>query len=280
MNRAEYLQDPDVGDFLNWAEPLVRIERCLPVSEQQPFVTLSDAFEDYKWDFSVTLPGEGKPQGGSSYERTVSVLTALRKQLFESEKRGDADEFRQAAAAVLHWGRVGGHNEKYLDRLGDEALPRLTSNARLLDPATAELGRLSVVAPMNSGYSKIYSLLVDGLPIYDSRVACALASLVRMFCHEEGREAVPEALRVDVPLDRATVCRDPSCEQFRFERIAAGSTTRYARSNVKAAWLLGKLAKHPPFSQESDPLHALQSALFMIGYAPLDRPCSHCTGDA
>ncbi len=33
-----------------------------------------------------------------------------------------------------------------------------------------------------------------------------------------------------------------------------------------AAWLLGALAGNPPFSGESDPLLAVESALFMVGF--------------
>ena len=133
---------------------------------------------------------------------------------------------------------------------------------------------------MNSGFSKIYSLMVDRFPIYDSRVACALASLVLWFCQCTSRKAVPESLSIGTLPHRAQGRRNPSCEHFSFPQISYGDTASYSRSNVKAAWLLGELAEHPPFSRQRDRIHALQSALFMTGYERLDRPCSHCTGDA
>ncbi len=124
---------------------------------------------------------------------------------------------------------------------------------------------------MNSGFSKLYSLLVDGFPIYDSRVACALASLVRLFCEETGRECeeVPPSLAFGIPSSQAKVNRNPSCGCLVFPRIrwSKRGLRRYAESNVMAAWLLAALSAQPPFSDEREPQRALQSAMFMIGYA-------------
>ena len=47
-----------------------------------------------------------------------------------------------------------------------------------LDPFTSDTNPLQGFHYMGSGYSKIYSVLIDGFLIYDSRVACALACLV------------------------------------------------------------------------------------------------------
>ena len=154
-----------------------------------------------------------------------------------------------------------------LRTLGDKALPLLTANARLLDPDAADLCGLSGVRPMNSGFSKIYSLLVDGFPIYDSRVACALASLVRLFCEEPGheREEVPSLLAFGTIRGRGGQNRNPSCGQLDFPKID-GNPHGYAQSNVMAAWLLDALSAQPPFSGEREPQRALQSAMFMIGY--------------
>ena len=196
------------------------------------------------------------------------VLDELSRQLQRSADSGDAIRFLEAAVAVVHWGGAGvKQNEGTLRDLGDKALPLLTANTRLLDPDAADLCGLSGVRPMNSGFSKLYSLLVDGFPIYDSRVACALASLVRLFCEETGRECeeVPPPLAFGIPSSQAKVNRNPSCGQLDFPKID-GNPHGYAQSNVMAAWLLAALSAQPPFSDEQEPQRALQSAMFMIGY--------------
>ena len=273
MKRVAYLDDPHVGDFLDWAAPLVvgtrpfRHRWCSPKWGPWDCETLFDAFRKYEWRFRIDVPGRGECRGGS-YADTVLVLDELSQQLRHSYERKDVDGFLKAAVAVVHWGGVR-QNERRLRALGDDALPKLTAAARLLDPAVADLRCLSDIRPMNSGFSKLYSLLVDGFPIYDSRVACALASLVRLFCEETGRAEVPVSLAFGIPPSQGKVNRNPSCECLVFPRIwwSERGPRRYAESNVMAAWLLDALSAQPPFSDEWEPQRALQSAMFMIGYA-------------
>ena len=276
MKKAQYLDDPHVRGFLDWAAPLARGTRPLRHGWQSPrwgswsCETLFGAYRAYDWPFWRVLPGDSVRRRRSSYRDTVAVLDALSQQLRESAGEKDATRFLEAAVAVVQWGGVR-QNERQLRALGDDALPRLTAAARLLDPAEADLRRLSDVRPMTSGFSKIYSLLVDGFPIYDSRVACALASLVRLFCEETGRTEVPAPLRFALPPSQGRVRRDPSCGQLVFPRI--WSPGRYAQSNVMAAWLLDALAATPPFSElGGERLRAVQSAMFMIGYTVYVEP--------
>ena len=276
MKKAQYLDDPHVRGFLDWAAPLARGTRPLRHGWQSPrwgswsCETLFGAYRAYDWPFWRVLPGDSVRRRSSSYRDTVAVLDALSQQLRESAGEKDATRFLEAAVAVVQWGGVR-QNERQLRALGDDALPRLTAAARLLDPAEADLRRLSDVRPMTSGFSKIYSLLVDGFPIYDSRVACALASLVRLFCEETGRTEVPAPLRFALPPSQGRVRRDPSCGQLVFPRI--WSPGRYAQSNGMAAWLLDALAATPPFSElGGERLRAVQSAMFMIGYTVYVEP--------
>ena len=263
VKRDDYLRDPDVRAFLDWAKPLVTGQHKLnhPRAGGGKYSTLHEAYRDYQWD-------------KKSSEETVKFLEDLANRIGESQDRNDPETFREAAKKVLRWGGVSGRNAKRLEALGDEALPLLRINARLLDPATADLERVWVVQPMNSGFSKIYSLMLEGFPIYDSRVACALGSLVRSFCEVERMERVPDRLKFGIPPDRAHVERDPSYRKFSFPKIRHGGSGLYAQSNVMAAWILDEMSQHGPFGDVGDEqrLFALQSAMFMIGHAPLAKP--------
>ncbi len=163
-----------------------------------------------------------------------------------SVAREDADTFLEAAICVVRWGGVPQGNEPRLRELNDMALPTLKAAARVLNPADADLRQLQDVPDMNSGFSKIYSLLLDGFPIYDSRVACALDSLVRLYCEESNLPEVPKTLAFGIPASRGSVNRDPSGEVFKFPRLRAGQPQHYATSNIKAAWLMGALATTDP----------------------------------
>ena len=277
MKRAEYLNDPHVASFIDWAAPLVTGRRPLRHTWHSPkwgewsCKTLFDAFQTYDWQFSTTLPGHSIPCCGRTYADTVRVLDELSNQLQSSVERGDSTGFLDAAITVVRWGQVR-QNIASLQTLGDRALARLTASARLLNPDEADLHRLSDVRPMNSGFSKIYSLLIDGFPIYDSRVACGLGSLVRLFCEETRCDGIPTQLAFGIPPSRGSVSRNPSSDHLVFPRLWSTSTRRYAESNVRAAWLLDSLSARPPFSELGhERQRALQSAMFMIGYKPLTR---------
>lgn len=271
MKRDEYLATPRVGAFLRWAKPLVT-GRCYldhPAEDSRAtFKTIADAQRCYNW-------------ARMDYDTTVTFLAGLRARVKESREANDPKAFRDAAADVLKWGGVSGRNTNRLEALAEEALPLLELNARLLDPRTADLERVWVVHPMNSGFSKIYSLMLDVFPIYDSRVACALGSLVRQFCEKEHLSRVPELLAFGIPPSRAKAepsgadtGRDPSCGSIKFPKTDRSSLGLYARSNVMAAWVLDELSKYAPFVERGDRERqfALQSALFMIGHMPL-RSC-------
>ena len=139
---------------------------------------------------------------------------------------------------------------------------------RKLNPASADTNDLRGFEYMGSGFSKIYSALVPGIPIYDSRVACAFTCLVRLHCNEMGRSSVPPLLTLGVPPSRVSGISD-RCQS---PAIHASQTAKYAEANLKAAWLFGKMVEQPgDFAgvSASHRVDALQSALFMVGYCRL-----------
>ena len=264
IKRTAYLDDSNVRCFLAWADPLASGERLIrhrwdsPKWGQWECETLFGAYRTYCWRVTTVLPGDSTPRRGCSYQDTVDVLDDLKQQLRQG-KENNPVRFVEAARAVARWGQVRS------SALSEESLTMLAETAALLDPAEADLNRLSGVRLMNASLSEIYSLLLDDFPIYDSRVACALASLVCLWSEESGRTEVPKLLRLRLPPSRGTKSRNPSRGPHVFPRI--GNPRRYAESNVMAAWLLDALAEKPRFSELGrDGLRAIQSAMFMIGY--------------
>ena len=57
-------------------------------------------------------------------------------------------------------------------------------NANLLDPRYGDADNLKGFKFMGSGYSKVYSHMIKDFPMYDSRVACALTSLIPHFPYQ------------------------------------------------------------------------------------------------
>ena len=278
MNRDTYLTDAEVRAFLSWARPYVAGERA--VRHQWDGRRLGafccesvfEAYQKFEWPFSEQLPGESTRTLRRSREDNFAALDRLSRGLRQAAKDEDARAFLTAAIAVVEWGGAGvRRNRVRLGSLGAEALATIRADADRLDPARADLDRLGEVSRLNSGFSKIYALLLDDFPIYDSRVACALASMVRRYCEESGRDTVPPELAFSIPPSQGRRARNPSEGDLSFRDMRWRDAKQYASSNVIAAWLLGDLADHGPFGElpHHRRLLALQSAMFMLGYRPI-----------
>ena len=221
-----------------------------------PFQTFHDAYAQYNWE-------------DQNFNSTEIFLDGLRAILRDDEV--DSTDFKAAAVRVTEWGRTKIPTLEAMDC--SEAMRVLRARANLLNPKYANTNSLRGFKNMGAGYSKIYSLMLDGFPIYDSRVACALTSLIWLFYREKTLSSVPDELLLGVPIAR-TVKRNPyrmNGKPFRFPNIAYTQQSRYAISNVKAAWILGELADLGEFAAlpANRRVSALQAALFMLGYKPL-----------
>ena len=265
MKRDAYLKGADVNEFVDWAANLVIGKWGLHhtwTGKQSNIInfnfeceSLYEAYTRYYWK--------------GDFEHTTNLMDEFRREFKEAIDSHDTSRFLATAKGVMEWGGI--YNYKRLTELGSRALEVLTIRALLnLDPRHADTDKLTGFRPMGSGYSKIYSLILDDFPIYDSRVACALTSLIRLFCKDTGRPSVPECLKLAIPPHLGPEERNTPG----FPRCNYGQDAKYAESNLKAAWLLGALAKVDGSEFDSVPSErrvlALQSALFMLGYRSLD----------
>ncbi len=177
MNKSTYLKDAEVKKFALWlganldnatlAHTWTDRRTGAPWSCRSAF----DAFQQYAWRFP-SLPLQGIASG-TSFAASAAALASLRTALLNAVSDSDA---QQAAAAVMLWGGVGPGNIRWLqvNAAGLLAMLKATAHAitsnNLLHPIlTARSLRF------NAGMSKVYSLAVPGMIIYDSRVAAALA---------------------------------------------------------------------------------------------------------
>lgn len=279
MKQGEFLGAPAVAGFLEWAGDLVAGRRRLKIRWNSPqgrgFTfecgSLREACEKYRW------PMVGASRG---FDETARLFDGWRRIMadrgsWKSSPVGSPNQFRDTAMDVTRWGRMP-QVRSDLERMGPSEIDALFANARLLDPdsgdADVRVLKAGGIRYMNSGYSKIYAMMLESFPIYDSRVACALTSLVRAYCVEHELGSVPEPLRLGVLSGRGVAVRDPSDERYRFVAISGDRDyrmTRHASSNLRAAWLLRELADREGRNggwPEGREALALQSALFMAGY--------------
>ncbi len=266
MKRDDYLADKDVAGFVHWASHLVRGEWRLEHAWEDkkhgdPFecCTLYGAFGQYRWncdEFADTM------QKFDAYRQSFEDIGVIK----TPDQR---DRFVDIAQEIVDWGEIRGLRR--LDQwrqMQPTGLQTHISNVRnKLDPLSSDTEYLRGFKFMGSGFSKIYSALIPGLPIYDSRVACALACLIGIYCQDKRLCPVPPLLDLGIPPGQGN--KGGRCKQSIFYT----QQSKYAKANLQFAWLMQGLAANPgdfknvPESQRVD---ALQSALFMLGYARLD----------
>ncbi len=264
MNRNEYLGNADVADFIEWARHLVRgdwwLKHAWKAKRGPSFQcgTLFGAFKSYEWN-------------GERFDDTMSKFAEFRKKFDTIGKIVDEDSrdsFVANVRNIVKWGRIGRlpRLEKEWAQMEPARLQEhIEEVKRKLNPASGDTSDLRGFRYMGSAFNKIYSALVPGLPIYDSRVACALACLVRLYYKDNRSTSVPSLLNLGIPRGRVfSRCKSPKIY----------SDSKYAAYTLKAAWLLHGMVQYSAGAFDEVPkqqrIHALQSAMFMLGYKRLN----------
>ncbi len=271
MKQDEYLADENVNGFTRWARQLVTGDLGLTHrwtsgrGTDFECTTLYGALEQYRWpDNSNALDWRATARRLQEFRANFEDIGVID----SSEKQ---EKFVDNAEAIIRWGGIP--ISRGLDdwrRMPPQQLQALVEDIQAkLDPETADTDNLSVFPYMASGFSKVYSVLIDGFPIYDSRVACALNCLVEIYCRRQKVRPRPDLLKLRMPPRR-----EPKTRWYhRCDRPGMNNdSASYARDNLKAAWLLQEMVREPgEFGQVEGvaPIDALQHALFMVGYAYL-----------
>lgn len=264
MKRGTYLADQSVAAFVEWGGHLVRGEWGLEHSYTErksraefQCHTLYEAFQNYRWN------GDDFAGTARKFNRFAQIFDDI------GVISTDADQGRFIANAidVAKWGNIPLSLDDWKGMQPSDLAELIQNIKRRLDPAVADTDDLRGFKYMRSGYSKIYSALIPGFPIYDSRVGCALACLVEIYRQDAGLPKTPALLNLGIPTGRGNPggrCSSPP--------IRGSQESKYAKANLQFAWLMQGLVAEPgdfapvPAGQRVD---ALQSALFMLGYARL-----------
>jgi hypothetical protein len=137
------------------------------------------------------------------WESTKKSIELLKKWLscaIDREKPS-SDACLRASQAIVAWGgdrnpRVGA--VRFLRGEGGNLANYLSRAKRVLSLSEASLDKLDGICEMNAMLTKVHALAaVDGLPIYDSRVAGAIGALVEMHRQDLKKpwQTIPSPLR-------------------------------------------------------------------------------------
>ena len=285
FGRKEYLDDEIVQGFILWLTKMLdepgsfTREYYLAKAKRVWYCTnLFDAYEKYWWPFRSFCPQTGRTVTWESFNDSFAYLTDTAQVLRNAVEQEDKEATLQASLAVLRWGGVLMRNDKKLFDMNDTLCMYYKMAMRKLHVLSAKLGDNYPII-MNSGFTKIYSLLIDDFIIYDGRVGAALGLLSRKYTEERSCKSIPDSIRFSYGAGRreeqtgiSENRRNPSTAEFRLPSFT-NHPQRQTDDNVKANWLLGELAKKnssfadlPAVGCLNYRVTAIQAALFMIGY--------------
>lgn len=286
MNKTDFLRDPSVGDFVSWLArtlPTLPVDlklkrsRFVPATVNRKIVGLDAVLSSYVWQ-SVGMPN-------GDWSETRHRLLTLANALKAAVGANDDVAALNACREILAWGGnrdwAKGAFPFLQARANAGSLCRYLRDTRqAFALATADTDRLCPpVELLNSMLTKVHALCSsDGLPIYDSRVAAAIASLVEMSRNQAGKAGtpLPAALAFPATTQTRTVRHAfPDAVAPGVMLYGASATCpQWASAKVRLGWLIQAVLEQCPgmFSACSatptlgDRMHAFEASLFMIGY--------------
>lgn len=278
MVKSEYLSSRYVNEFIEWMIPRVSGDILFTHSyisnkgkKKWHCDSVFSAYVNYKWPFTCVLPEEGAVNG-SSFEESERVLISIKSGMKLAINNDDSEKLLEYSRAMLEWGGVQRSNYKILEDMGTLIVDYYRSVIKLLNPETVDTDNSFDDVHMNSGFTKLYSLVIDDFMIYDSRVGASLGLLVRKFLEDKEYNSIPECLNFSYGNSRPTKSdigcinkRNPSSLRYKFTQLA-NIQKKHIKNNIYANWLLSELAKRSRFAELRNPIRSLEAALFMIGY--------------
>lgn len=300
--RTRFFANAEVQELGHWLSeklPSLPVRLRLPHSPFMPGgIAVDTVFGDVvPQHFRWRLTGMAVGDWAETSHRVRNMAIPLR----EAVDRDDAVATRTACNAIAHWGadrnsRVGA--TAFLASLGDELpayLRRAGAALALVGPD--ESAQFEAVQRMNSTLCKVHALYAgDGLPVYESRVAVAIATLIELWRSDTGRESSP----LDPVLRFPAVGKQP---QRRVRSVfpqapdpgllaygdasLRNTATQWADAAVRLGLLMELTIRQsdpllfvtspatPATHTMSSRLVAFISTLFMVGYDPVSlRPAN------
>lgn len=295
MKYALFSKDPDVLAFVNWfcsnhsrlkVNLKIKSTRFVPGGTKAKVTGFANVLDHYRWKSKGMTTGD--------WQETISVLGTLSKELMSAVDAGNASGIREATRKILVWG--GNRNWKvgawpFISNMTDVALVQYLQRTRsILHLGSAHLplpGGTDGILLMNAMLTKVHALNAgEGLPIYDSRVAAAMACLIELWRMQEGRQAdaLPSLLTFPAtdPARTVTVMSSKAKVPTMMSQCEAPSQA-WSECKVRLGWLIHLILEQSPdlFSSLASHnskvkkgqsagtrAHAFESTLFMLGYDP------------
>ncbi len=281
MNLNTFSRSSDVISFISWFnenhQSLIinfRIlkTRFVPEGIYISGTGFSSALNHYRWLATGMHTGD--------WQETKEKLSNFRTSLRKFTKINDSECALQTCAEILKWGgdrnsNSGAYPFLHSKNKNKELTTYLEKSSETLKLEQSNLEELSGIEKMNAMLTKVHAIYSDdGLPIYDSRVAAAIATLIEMWRRASSKEK--EALPPELTFPSTTRTRrvinayPDAIYPHTISYNQSDSAILWASAKVRLGWLIKLILKDNPdlFSHESssERMHAFEACLFMIGY--------------
>lgn len=284
MNKTTFNASSAVIAFTDWLathcrslfiELDIKSSRFVPGGIRTEVVGL-DLLEHYRWRT------RNNESGG--WRETLDYLHDLGKTLQQAIEDRNDDKVLDACRSILAWGgdrnrqrgatlflaslHAQGKLAQYLER---------SRRAFALDDAVIDMNNPPAVK-MNSMLTKVHALASrDGLPIYDSRVAAAIAALVELWRRSLGTDSAPLPVELAfpaIPSDRTVQslfadAPNPGVLSYALA-LTHATAAAWCSAKIRLGWLMAGVLERVPdlFADQAaqDRMHAFEASLFMVGY--------------
>lgn len=288
MNKNEYINNISVASFTSW---LAEESTSLPInlsiksSAKVPgginvsIKGLENVVQKYIWRADWQI--DNQKSSSLDWKSTKNSLENLSSLLTKAIASNNNDLFLKTVFAVFKWGGIRNINNgagAFVYEHKNHLIDYFVSTSQSLELEHVSLNdQLHVsnnkILLMNAMLTKVYALLSnDGLPIYDSRVAAAIATLVELWSLDT-KKLVPNLLKFPSTERTRSVPRGLSSNNHGLINRAHMSrgTQEWVSAKVRLGWIIKEvLSKNKElFKNEgamNQRMHAFEAALFMIGY--------------
>jgi hypothetical protein len=288
LSKEEFLAHPHIEGFVDWLGSVLPSKvfslkfpssRFVPDGINKDVTGIEEVLKHYKWSSSWFFSPNSERVESTDWISTKHSLQKLAEWLKISLSSGDDHNTYLASIEVLNWGGVRGASKLMRElKENGEILSYLNETKILLAIDGDSRRKLSDVRPedikkYDAGLTKIHALLDDsGSPIYDSRVAAAVSLL---YCqYVETLSDQKRLLSFPCGVARGKQIRNPGDLGFpRSRRFYTREVPhhRWAQAQLACGWIFIRLLERNPslFGGEGDlkdRAHALEAAMFMVGY--------------
>lgn len=304
MNKNEFLNNEDVRNFIIWASDFLRdsLQANLFISSkgtknagvvEGQFKGLNQITNAYKWK-SKWKNSDGFEIESIDWNTTSNYLASLGNALRNALDEKNTEVTFELCREIIKWG--GGLRNpnvgaiKFLtDKKVDGSLCKyLTDCQYQLRLDNANDSNLNNIGDMNAMLTKVHAIAsTDGLPIYDSRVAGAIACIIEIYFIKTHSQ------RMNLPKELTFKSTDPAIRRqvnglCSTSRVPNGITrgtdnhelvkrsSEWAFSKIRLGWLMRaiidkadqnkKTLFDPKIKENKKEMHAFEAALFMIGF--------------